>query len=235
MNPGYSYHVTQRGLGQRPVFREDRDRYIYLSLLREAGERHGLSFEGYCLMVNHVHLIAVPGAPEALHRGLQWAHAAYARYFRTSHGCGGPIWQARLLSCVLGGPYRWRALAYVEMNPVRAGLTSRAEAHAWSSAGPHLELGRPYLPLRTEEFGQEWDAVTWRTALQAMTADYPFWKRLREATEAGRPLAPEETLTRLEEELGGDPSVMRRGPRSRVAAAGQAAPGQAQSRLEFGD
>lgn len=234
ISPGYSYHVNQRGSDQRPIFREDRDRFIYLSLLREAGEMHGLSYEGYCLMTNHVHLIAIPEAPDSLHLSLKRAHSAYARYFHASYGGRGHFWQARYFSCILSGPYRWRALAYVEMNPVRAGLAAGPEDHAWSSAGAHLELGRPYLPLRLEEFRRDWDAATWRTALNLMAGDYPFWKGLRESTQTGRPLVPEETLIRLEGELGRSLRPMKRGPKARAAAAGQSAPTQAQKWLEFG-
>ena len=33
----------------------------------------------------------------------------------------------------------WNALAYVERNPVRAGLSERAEEFEWSSAAAHLK------------------------------------------------------------------------------------------------
>lgn len=233
VSPGYSYHITQRGSDQRASFREDKDRYIYLSLLREAGEKHGLSYEGYCLMTNHVHLIAVPREPDSLHRALKRAHSSYARYFHASHGGSGHFWQARFFSCILSGPYRWRALAYVEMNPVRAGIATSPEDHPWSSAEAHLELGRPRLPLRTDDFQRDWNAITWRAALQQMAGDYGFWKGLRDSTQTGRPLVPEETLTRLEGELGRSLRPMRRGPKARAAS--QSAPGVDQSRLEFGD
>lgn len=234
VSPGYSYHITQRGADQKAIFREDRDRYIYLSLLKESGEKHGLSYEGYCLMTNHVHLLAVPREANSLHLGLKWAHAAYARYYHASYGGCGHFWQARFYSCILSGPHRWRALAYVEMNPVRAGMRARAEDYVWSSASAHLGLGRPHLPLDMEDFRTDWDAVTWSGQLRRMETDYDFWKGLRTATQTGRPLVPEETLMRLEAELGRSLRPMKRGPKARVAAAGFG-PAMVQNRLEFGD
>jgi hypothetical protein len=41
-------------------------RATYLELLRHHSELRGLALLGYCLMSNHVHLIAVPRAAEAL-------------------------------------------------------------------------------------------------------------------------------------------------------------------------
>ena len=52
------HHVTQRGNGQRTIFHSDEDRKIYLQLLREYGERYAVRWWGYCLMDNHVHLVA---------------------------------------------------------------------------------------------------------------------------------------------------------------------------------
>lgn len=233
--PGYAYHITQRGSGGRPIFREDRDRFVYLTLLRKAGRQHGLSFDGYCLMPDHVHLIAAPRQADSLHRGLRWAHSTYARYFHARYGGRGRLWQPRLFHCALDAPARWRALAYIETNPLRTGAVRSPEDHPWSSGCAHLGLGRPYLPLRTEEFGQNWDAESWREALKKMLADYDFWKGLRQSTQTGRPLAPAETLIHLEDEWGRSGSPAIRGLKARAAAAGQSEPAPRQDRLRFGD
>ncbi len=61
--PGVAHHITQRGNRRMDVFFNDDDRQAYLELLREYGEKHGVRYWGYCLMSNHVHLIAVPKTP----------------------------------------------------------------------------------------------------------------------------------------------------------------------------
>ena len=58
--PGYPHHVTQRGVRSLPVYFKDADRLEYLRLLKEQGERFGLRYIAYCLMTNHIHLIAIP-------------------------------------------------------------------------------------------------------------------------------------------------------------------------------
>ena len=60
------HHVTQRGNARRFVLNDDADRTVYLKLLRENIALYGVALIGYCLMSNHVHLIAVPHKPDGL-------------------------------------------------------------------------------------------------------------------------------------------------------------------------
>lgn len=58
--PGYPHHVTQRGNRRQRTFFEDGDFELYRDLLAEAAARAGTEVWCYCLMPNHVHLVAVP-------------------------------------------------------------------------------------------------------------------------------------------------------------------------------
>lgn len=62
---GVPHHVTQRGNGRQVILARDSDRTAYLELLRQYSALHGLSLLGYCLMSNHVHLIANPHSVQA--------------------------------------------------------------------------------------------------------------------------------------------------------------------------
>lgn len=64
---------------------------VYLQLLREYGERYAVRWWGYCLMSNHVHLVAVPMKERALANALRRAHSDYARYANGNFG-DGEIW-----------------------------------------------------------------------------------------------------------------------------------------------
>src|SRR5271155_2709114 len=54
------HHVTQRGNARRFILDCDADRMIYLNLLRQNIELHGVALVGYRLMSNHVHLVVIP-------------------------------------------------------------------------------------------------------------------------------------------------------------------------------
>jgi REP element-mobilizing transposase RayT len=75
---GVPHHITQRGNARQIVFDTREDRLLYLDLLREYAERFYLKLWGYCLMSNHVHLIAVPSRRDSLARALGRTHTEYA-------------------------------------------------------------------------------------------------------------------------------------------------------------
>jgi putative transposase len=114
---GLPHHITQRGNGRRAVFHVEEDRAVYLQLLREYGERYAVRWWGYCLMSNHVHLVAVPMKENALANALRRAHSDYARYANVKLRTSGHFWQNRYYSCPLDRIHQWTALAYVERNP----------------------------------------------------------------------------------------------------------------------
>lgn len=57
---GAPHHITQRGNQRRHVFTDDQKRTLYLELLREHATKNGLRLLAWCLMTNHVHVVAVP-------------------------------------------------------------------------------------------------------------------------------------------------------------------------------
>jgi putative transposase len=61
-----AHHVTQRGNRQQCFLSTNSERMIYFDLLRHASHLHSLTILGHCLMLNHVHLLAVPRQADAL-------------------------------------------------------------------------------------------------------------------------------------------------------------------------
>lgn len=68
---GVPHHVTQRGNNRQDIFLLDEDRRFYLQTLAAFSQRYRLTLLGYCLMTNHIHLVAVPQRPDSLAR--PWA------------------------------------------------------------------------------------------------------------------------------------------------------------------
>jgi putative transposase len=93
--PSIPHHVTQRGNGRQATFLSDSDRLVYLDLLRRFSRKHGLRLWAYCLMTNHVHLLALPEREDSLARALGRTHSEYARYWNARQSSCGHLWQAR--------------------------------------------------------------------------------------------------------------------------------------------
>lgn len=133
--PGVPHHVTQRGNHRERVFFAPGDAEAYLDLLRTYGRREGLAIFAYCLMPNHVHLVAVPSCEGSLHRALRPVHGQYAQRVNRMRVIAGHLWQGRYYSAALDSNHFLNAIRYVERNPVEAGFVTRAQDYRWSSAG----------------------------------------------------------------------------------------------------
>jgi putative transposase len=134
---GVPHHITQRGNRREDIFFVDEDREAYLTWLQEYSELYEVEILAYCLMTNHIHLVAVPATDDGLQRVLKPLHMRYAQRINRARGWKGHLWQGRFFSSPLDEAYLWAAVRYVERNPVRAGMEQRAERYRWSSAAAH--------------------------------------------------------------------------------------------------
>jgi putative transposase len=76
---GVPHHITQRGNRRSNVFFTDGDRRTYLHWLKGYCDQYGVDVLAYCLMKNHVHLVAVPRDEESLQAVLRPLHMRYAQ------------------------------------------------------------------------------------------------------------------------------------------------------------
>ncbi|MBN2579192.1 MAG: transposase [Pirellulales bacterium] len=136
--PGLPHHVIQRGNRRQQTFFCDDDYSAYVELMAEWCQERGVEIWAYCLMPNHIHLVAVPKTKDALARAIGEAHRRYTRRINFREKWRGYLWQGRFASFVMDEPYLLATVRYVELNPVRAGLVADAAEWSWSSAQSHL-------------------------------------------------------------------------------------------------
>jgi putative transposase len=200
---GLPHHVTQRGNYRQVVFEDDKDRAMYLEFLRLYKERYGLEVWAWCLMDNHVHLVAVPRKADSLSNTLHMTHMRYAAYANRRHGRQGHLWQGRFYSCVLEGEHVGTAVRYVEVNPVRARIVRKAENYRWSSAGFHA--GGKADGICDESFPKDDVMGGWRGGWSEwlrLSDDDEVIEALRKNTKTGRPFGSIKFVTKVEAKLG---------------------------------
>ncbi|MEK8023642.1 MAG: transposase [Candidatus Hydrogenedentota bacterium] len=195
--PDCPHHVIQRGVRSLPIFASDADRKLYLGLLMEHAEQFGIEFWAWCLMTNHVHLVAVPSDPDALARGIGEAHRRFTRHINARAGVAGHLFQERFHSFpIQHDGHLLNVVRYVELNPVRAGLSNQAHAYAWSSAAHHA-LGKPDPLVRNSPVRDL--APDWKDQLRARTD--PVIDDIRRHTRTGRPFGDQAWVKKLERKL----------------------------------
>jgi putative transposase len=195
--PGIPHHITQRGNRRQATFFNDDDYRTYIQLMAEWCLRCGVEIWAYCLMTNHVHLVAVPESEEGLRRAIGEAHRRYSRHINFQKGWRGHLWQGRFASYPMDERYLLAVARYVELNPVRAGATDKAEQYPWSSAAAHIKGRDDQLvkvsPLRNI-------VRNWRAFL-AEDVSVGDVEKLRRHERTGRPLGNDGFIVRLEKTL----------------------------------
>jgi putative transposase len=199
---GAPHHVTQRGNNRQKIFVHDSDRRLYMALLAEQARRNQLRILGYCLMPNHVHLIALPERSDSLAQALGRAHNLYSRWFNARHHRSGHLWQNRFYSTPLDRRHLSTALRYVDLNPLRARLVERAVEYRWSSARAHA-LGQDASGLLDMKLWAEICPLNdWAPVLEAATPEQELLQRIRDATRSGKPLGEQRFVSELEGRFG---------------------------------
>ncbi|HSB15041.1 MAG TPA: transposase [Bryobacteraceae bacterium] len=214
--PGFPHHITQRGNHRQDVFFSDNDRRMYLAILRDHVHRQNVRILAWCLMTNHVHIVAVPSRDDSFALAFGRTHNEYARWLHVRQRRVGHLWQNRFHSCPLEGRHLWEAVRYTELNPVRAGVVCAARDWRWSSAQAHLGGGDEWNLVDLIPWRERWTSETWRQALEAASGDSAFAVRLREATQTGRPCGESEFTKMLEAETGRSLKPQKRGPKPKT-------------------
>ena len=206
---GYPHHIIQRGNNRQPVFFKRKDRIFYFSLLKNYSEKWGVSIYAYCLMTNHVHLLATPKKDESLFKMMQGLTLCYTQYINRAYEKTGRLWESRYNSCIVDDEtYLWSAARYIEQNPVRAKIVKKAEDYPYSSAKAHIT-------------GQSDDLVSEKLFLDQQRKAYisfirePIPKKeiedLKYHTRTGRPFGQAGFIGKMEKLLGREFSLKRPG------------------------
>jgi REP element-mobilizing transposase RayT len=113
---------------------------VIASIRYNAEQLQHYELHAFVVMANHVHLLVLPRVNPS--RFLQSVKGYTAREANRLLGrTGQPFWQAESYDhWVRDDRESDRIRAYIENNPVRAGLVANAEDYPWSSAGRKAEM-----------------------------------------------------------------------------------------------
>lgn len=139
--PGLSHHIVQRGNNRQLTFRDTADCEYLLKLLADYSAQEKVAIHSYVLMSNHFHLLATPQTETGLPRMMQAVGRRYVQYFNKRHARTGTLWEGRYKSTLIETDrYLLTCMAYIDLNPVRAGMVNRAADYRWSSHGHYAGL-----------------------------------------------------------------------------------------------
>jgi putative transposase len=197
---GFPHHVVQRGNNRADVFFNDEDRAVYLFLLRRYSEKWSTPIICYCLMANHVHILAKPTMEESLQKMMQGITLCYTQHINRKYDRTGRLWESRYHSSIVDKEaYLWTVARYIEQNPVRAAIVENPQDYPYSSAPTHFGLAEDAV-LGEELFPE----IQRKEYIEFVRSGIPVEQiaEIRRSARTGRPLGTEKFVTEIERRLG---------------------------------
>ena len=223
---GIAYHVLNRANARMTLFESDADYALLLGVLAEAHRRVPMRTVGYCLMPNHWHLVLWPRGDGDLPEFLRWLTVTHTQRWHAAHGTAGSghIYQGRYKSFPIqqtrppaalrahgmleGGDAVLSVLRYVERNPLRAGLSTRAQAWPWGSAyGRTRDADKTRPPLTDPPGGLPDDWIDWVNRVQTKNE----LEALRRCCQRGTPFGREDWVRQMARQWGLESTLRPRG------------------------
>lgn len=197
---GY-YHIVNRGVEQRIIYKEHEDYEIFLEMLCTACQLYDVQLHGYVLMNNHYHLL-IETTQENLSKFMKYINASYAIYFNKKYKRSGHLWQGRFKSWyVTDEAYLYTLISYIHNNPVKAKIVDKAEKYQYSSHLAFIEGIEPMACLRNSFIFTEFQDKNDRKAFLQSTTDDSILHEIKKASNLVVTSVNEKTLShqRLEE------------------------------------
>jgi putative transposase len=163
------YHVLNRAVGRTTPFRARRDYLAFQHCLIETLDELDARLLGYCIMPNHWHLLLWPRRNGDLGRFMMRLSNRHVRRWLTSHDQvgSGHLYQGRYKSFACQDDDHLATVArYIERNPLRAKLVTRAQLWPWSSLGQSQLDAQDQVPLSEWPVARRDDWTAWVNAAQ---------------------------------------------------------------------
>jgi putative transposase len=132
--PDIPQHVVQRGNNRSAIFAIEYDVQFFAECLKTACDRNECRVHAYVFMTNHVHLLMSPSTEIGISKVMHWVCGRYAQWFNARYQRTGALFEGRYRATVVETEaYLFACYRYIELNPVRAGLSASPDEFRWSS------------------------------------------------------------------------------------------------------
>ena len=198
---GLIYHVLNRGVGNRALFRSRRDFEVFQRCLIETLDITPMRVLSYCVMSNHWHLVLWPQRNGDLAQFmLRLTTRHVRRWLIHRHEVGtGHVYQGRYKSFAIQADGHLNTVSrYVERNPVRTRQTKSSGDWPWSSAGQGALPAELQVQLTLPPFPHRAGWRNWVDRPQTPTEEQSLLRCVNES----RPYGDEKWLILMKKKLG---------------------------------
>lgn len=137
--PNLFYHIINRGIEKRSIFRNDDDYGRFLQYIKSYGKKYDWIIYCYCLMPNHYHLL-IQTHLDPLGLIMKSLQTAYGVFFNKKYKRVGPVFSGRYKSIICqDDEYMLQISKYIHLNPVKAKLCKNPSNYPYSSYQEYIK------------------------------------------------------------------------------------------------
>lgn len=170
---------------------------------------HELKIVSYCLMTNHVHIIAIPKNKESLSKVIGETHRLYTRKINFEQKVKGHLFQERFYSTPLDDTHFLYALRYVEQNPVKAYMVKYPWDYKYSST--KYRLGS----VKEDKVLSKYEAIDNISNYKEFIQKKTQIKLIKEKTRTGKPCGDDSFYDKIKLLTGIDYKNKKPGPKEK--------------------
>jgi putative transposase len=202
---GIIYHVLNRGVGRSKLFRTRKDFLAFQTCLVQTLQLCPVPLLAYCVMPNHWHLLLWPAEDGDLAQFMMRLTNTHVRRWLTAHQQVGTghLYQGRYKSFACQNDEHLLTVGrYIERNPVRADLVTRAQDWPWSSLGQTSLDADHQIPLGKWPIAKGVDWPEWVNRPQTAAEE----DAIRRSVNQQAPFGSETWIRRTMKSIGWTPA-----------------------------
>lgn len=133
------FHIIVQGINRERIFEGINFKVAYLDKLASMKDEYNVKILAYCVMDSHCHLLLHVDGVKQMSRFMQKVNTTFAQYYNYKQNRVGFVFRDRFKSqAIYDEKYLVNCLVYIQNNPLKAGITSRPDAYAFSSYKDYL-------------------------------------------------------------------------------------------------
>ena len=137
---GNYFHIMTRGLNKEFIFKNDKNKRLYLKYLLNHTNWDKTTILGYVVMENHFHMLVYTKSITAISKTMSSVNTRFAKYYNKSIDRTGYVFTGRFKAQpIVDRNHLFNCLTYIHKNPVKANLCGHESEYAYSSYWEYLD------------------------------------------------------------------------------------------------
>ncbi len=134
IQPLTSYHIMVQGINKEHIFKEDKYKKKYLSILKRNLDEFHVKLISYCIMINHAHLLFYAEDDFSISEIMQRVNLSFSIYYNDKNDRVGYVFRDRFLSQEIFDYDQLKVcISYIHNNPVKANIVKSPDLYYFSS------------------------------------------------------------------------------------------------------